>query len=286
MYRDSQILIHTLSHPSFSRRRESILQSKVTMLSGQDYLDFRVESSDYRLPYGTHPAQFIDLFLPTTPPKTTILLIHGGCWQAEFDLVPLGQLARALTKHGYAVASVEYRRLGNGGGWPNTFLDVGAAADFLGGISAEYDLPLDRLITMGHSAGGHLALWLACRAQLTATQPLYTPNPQPIHAVVSLAGIPDMAAAVTREICQDSPQNLLDGLPNEKPDHYAVGSPVNFLPLGVPHVHINGKDDPIVPIDYVREFVEKAGDEARLIAVEGGHFEVVSADFFDPSWIP
>lgn len=250
------------------------------MLSVENYLAFERVASNHHFPYGNHPAQFIDLFLPkSSPTATIILLIHGGCWQAQFDLAPLGQLARALTQHGYAVANVEYRRLGNDGGWPNTFLDVGMAADQLQRIATEYNLPLNRVITMGHSAGGHLALWLACRNQLTTTQPLYTPNPQPVHAVVSLAGIPDMAAAVTRQICQDAPQTLLGGLPDERPDQYTVGSPVNFLPLGIPHIHINGKDDPVVPIDYVREFVGEAGGEARLIAVAGGHFELVSADY-------
>ncbi len=256
------------------------------MLSVQDYLDFAIESADHRLPYGSHPAQFIDLFLPQTTPTATILLIHGGCWQAKFGLAQLGQLARALTQHGCAVVNVEYRRLGNGGGWPNTFIDVGKAADMLREISPKYALNLNRVLTMGHSAGGHLALWLACRTKLAETQPLYTPMPQPIHAAVSLAGIPDMAEAVTRSICQDAPQTLLGGLPHEQPDRYAVGSPVNFLPLGIPHVHVSGIGDNIVSIDYVRAFVDKAGDEARLIAVEGGHFEVVSADRFQPLWIP
>lgn len=256
------------------------------MLSVQDYLNFPIELADVRLPYGDHPAQFIDLFLPKIPAPATILLIHGGCWQAQFGLDQLGQLARAITRYGYAVASVEYRRLGNGGGWPTTFEDVGASADFLSTIASRYDLNLDRLITMGHSAGGHLALWLACRTQLTPLQPLYTPNPQPIHAVVSLAGIPDMATAATRQICQDAPQTLLGGLADEKPDHYAIGSPVNFLPLGIPHRHVSGTADDIVPLDYVRDFVDTAGSEATLIAVDGGHFEVVSAEYFQPNWIP
>jgi pimeloyl-ACP methyl ester carboxylesterase len=91
-----------------------------------------------------------------------------------------------------------------------------------------------------------------------------------------------MAQAVARSICESSPQTLLGGLPDQRPAHYAAASPVHFLPLGIPHQHINGTDDPIVPLSYVQEFVNAAhcaGDDARLIALDGvGHFEVVSAE--------
>ena len=92
-----------------------------------------------------------------------LALLHGGCWQAEYGLTPLGQLAQAIADRGAAVWSIEYRRLGNGGGWPATFLDAGAALDHLRTLADEYALDLRRVVTAGHSAGGHLALWLAGR---------------------------------------------------------------------------------------------------------------------------
>lgn len=262
-------------------------------LTSADYLAFTTVEPDQRISYGDDPSQFVDLFLPDqmvaimpAPKLPVVVLIHGGCWRAQYGLEPMGQLARALNGQGIAVVNIEYRRLGNGGGWPTTFKDVAAAADSICDLADEYNLDLENIVSVGHSAGGHLALWLASRHQLRPEATLYATDPLPIKAVVSLAGIPDLAEAGNQEICGGAPSELMGGLPSEVGSHYLEGSPSAYLPLGIPHVHINGVDDQIVPVAYVRQFVDAAqasGDEAELIAVEdAGHFEIVAAHL--PEW--
>lgn len=258
------------------------------MLTVDDYVQLPIIETDNRYAYGDDPSQFGDLFLPpdAVDALPVVLLIHGGCWRAQHGLAQLGQLAADLLSHGMAVWNIEYRRLGNGGGWPMTFHDVAAAADYLFALADKYPLDLTRVVIAGHSAGGHLGLWLAARSQLTDGEPFFQPNPLPIRHVVSLAGIPNMATAVARNICRGAPQELLGGLPDAWPERYRFGSPHRFLPLGLPHTHVQGVDDPTVPLDYVQHFVEaslEAGDTATLVELpDVGHFELVTAT--TPAW--
>src|SRR5262245_48319205 len=172
----------------------AILESSSSkLLTVDDYLRLPSIPADHRLSYGSDPAHFGDLYLPSQPgPHPVVVLVHGGCWRAQYDLAPLGQLCVALVGEGLAVWNVEYRRLGNGGGWPTTFLDVAAAADALGGIAGQYGLDLARVVVMGHSAGGHLALWLAGRRRLPPESPLFAAAPLPLRGVVAIAGVPDL----------------------------------------------------------------------------------------------
>ncbi|HAJ36682.1 MAG TPA: alpha/beta hydrolase [Chloroflexi bacterium] len=248
----------------------------------EDYRRLPVVSASRRCIYGAHPSQFGDLFLPTTPgPHRVVALIHGGCWRAEYGLEPLGQLALTLTKRGLAVWSIEYRRLGDGGGWPETFRDVGAALDHLRTLARDHALDLHHVVTAGHSAGGHLALWLAVRMKLSPQSPLYTPNPLPVQGVVSIAGIPDLATAAVQEVCGAAVRELIGGSPADVSARYAEVSPAALTPLGVPHVHIHGHEDAIVPLWMVQEYAARAvqaGDRTTLEALPGvGHFELVDA---------
>ena len=122
--------------------------------------------------YGEDPLQFGELYLPAGDgPFPVVVLIHGGCWLAEFDQAHLRSLAVAARDSGFAVWNVEYRRVGNpGGGWPGTFLDVAAGTDYLRELARQHPLDLEQVVPVGHSAGGHLALWLAMRSQLTAKE--------------------------------------------------------------------------------------------------------------------
>ena len=122
----------------------------------------------------------------------------------------MGTVSRALADAGFAVWNIEYRRAGNGGDYPNMFLDVGAAADHLLQIADEHNLDLSGVITIGHSAGGHLALWLAGRHRLTASSPLYSTDPLPIAGVVALAALSDVAFAFERDMGGD-PLSLVMG---------------------------------------------------------------------------
>lgn len=266
------------------------------ILTTDDYAAIPIVPGDFHIAYGDLPDQFGELYLPAESPTTanglypTIVLIHGGCWRDRFGLGQLGQMARRLNQSGIAVWCLEYRRVNieieqaadMRGGWPMTFVDVATGADFLRTLAHEYHLDLDRVGAVGHSAGGHLALWLAARSKLSADSALYTENPLSLCGVVSLAGIPDLAVAQTENICSGAPAELMGGKPEDFPERYAQGSPAELLPLGIPQCYIVGWDDEIVPADYLRRFVTKAratGDPVQLhVLPYAAHFEVIAAE--------
>ncbi len=259
--------------------------STPTILTVSDYVQLLAVPATARYTYGDAAEQFADLYLPTMPPTDpagypVIILIHGGCWGAQYGLTQLGQFSQTFADLGIAVWSLEYRRIGNGGGWPETFLDIAAGADFLRTIADEHTLNLDRVVAVGHSAGGHLALWLAARHKLDPASPIYTPDPLPLAGVVSLAGIPDLVDADARNICRGAVSQLLGGSPADFPERYHDGSPSVFLPLGVPQHLIIGTIDQAVPLAHNEIYVEAArrqGDEVQLTVLSDvGHFEIVT----------
>jgi acetyl esterase/lipase len=249
------------------------------MLTVADYLAFPPAPPDARLPYGRAPDQFGDLYVPAgAGPHPVVLLVHGGCWQARYGLEPLGPLCLALRAEGVAVWSLEYRRLGGGGGWPATLLDVAAGADALRRVDAPLDLA--RVVAAGHSAGGQLALWLAARPRLARSSPLWTAAPLPICGVLALAALADLAEAGRRGLCDGASAELLGGDPLALPERYAEASPAALLPLGVPTLHLVGAHDAIVPPDYLAVHVaaaQAAGDKTSLAVLpDAAHFEVVA----------
>ncbi len=252
------------------------------LLTSQDLERLPVYPPDHRLPYG-EDAQFADLYLPDgadrTGPHPVVVLIHGGCWRAKYGLEHLSPLAKALAAEGVAVWSLEYRRLGSGGGWPHTFLDVAAGADLLRDVADTYALDLSRVVTAGHSAGGHLALWLAGRHRLPRNGDLWTPNPLRVRGAVSLAGIPDLGEALAQGVCKEAAGELLGGSPDTVPERYAQGSPARLLPLGVPQHLLSGDRDEIVPAAYAHPYAEAAeahGDTVTwTLLPNAGHFELV-----------
>lgn len=254
-------------------------------LTVQDMLKLPQPPADHRIPYGTDPLQFGDLRLPKTKgPHPVVIFIHGGCWQARFDLAHTAGVCAALTAAGVATWSLEYRRVGNpGGGWPGTFEDVARGADHLRSIARQHRLDLRRVVAAGHSAGGHLALWLAARQRLPKTSPLYAAKPLKLRGVVSLAGVGDLRAFDQRtpRVCGDAISQLLGGSPSEAPQNYRHGSPFELLPLGVPQRLINGGRDQIVPLEVGRHYEEAARrkrDKVTLTVLDdAGHFEFVAA---------
>lgn len=235
------------------------------------------------LNYGTASEQFAHLYLPeSSGPHPVAILIHGGCWRDSVSLDYFGQAAKALSHLGIAVWNLEYRRLGNGGGWPMTFLDVALAADSLRELSQDYQLDLSRLIAIGHSAGGHLAHWLAARYKLSHSSDLYRENPLAITGFISLAGIPDLAEALKQEICQNAAvSQLMGGSAETVPLRYQAGSPAELAPLQGKQVFIQGRQDDTVHLHYIQHYVHKArarGEPISLIELENtGHFELVTA---------
>ena len=237
--------------------------------------------ADARIAYGPDPLHFGDLRLPSgAGPHPVVVVVHGGFWRARYDLEHIGHVCAALTRCGLATWNIEYRRIGDsGGGWPGTFHDVARAADYVRELAPQYKLDLRRVVALGHSAGGHLATWLATRARIPAADPLFTSNPLPLLGVVSLAGVVDLQQAYALRLGQRVVAELIGGSPDEYPERYRSASPAALLPLGLPQILIHGTNDGPVPFqlsaDYVRA-AQAAGDSATLIALEGAHhFEVI-----------
>jgi len=239
---------------------------------------------DHRLAYGDDPLQFGELRLPEGEgPFPVVIVIHGGCWLAEYDLGYMSAFADALTTSGVATWSIEYRRVGDeGGGWPGTFQDVANAADKLLEIAFEYKLDMDRVAAVGHSAGGHLALWLAGRKWLDVEDPLRGEGPLALNGVVAMAGIPDLAAYAAPEGCGAAVSGLLGSEPGEVADRVHRGSPIAMVPFGINQTLVIGEHDSIVPKSQADGFVDAArqmGDSVEVTTILGaGHFELV-----DPS---
>ena len=234
--------------------------------------------------YGPGPDQVAELFLPKRErPIRTIVLIHGGCWLAEIPgTVLMDYLAEDLQKRGFAVWNIDYRRIGeNGGGYPGTFLDAAKAMDALRDVAPAYKLDLSRLVVVGHSAGGHLAVWAAARPHLPHDSVLYESNPLPISAVVSLAGINDLADYRDRGPSACGGPSTIDSLvgPPTRKDVYADTSPSRLLPIGVRQVLVSGALDPIVPSRFAERYgalAKASGDKVELLTIAGaGHFELI-----------
>jgi acetyl esterase/lipase len=235
---------------------------------------------DLRLGYGPDELRFGELRLPDGDgPFPVVMVIHGGCWLAEYDLGYLSSLAARLAGAGIATWSVEYRRVGDpGGGWPGTFADVGAAADALRGLAVDHPLDLDQAVVLGHSAGGHLALWLAARPGLDPADPLRGADPLRFRGVVSLAGITDLAAYSSPEGCGSAVPGLLGGDPVDHPGRLARSSPIAMPYSGLPEILIVGSRDPIVPRSQAEAYAAARGPDAEVQLIEirdAGHFELI-----------
>lgn len=218
-------------------------------------------------------------------PFPVVIVIHGGCWLSRYDLHHISPLASEITKMGYATWSLEYRRVGDdGGGWPGTFLDVAEGVDHLRILAREFPLDLDRILVIGHSAGGHLALWAASRHKIPEKASLYKKDPLPIRGVIALDAVGNLTLPEPQEICGGVTKELMGGTPAEVPERYAQGSPLELLPFGIPQVLIHGVQDQIVPVETVRDYCEAAdesGDKVDLVLLqEAGHFEAVMPSTF------
>ncbi len=149
-----------------------------------------VPPADHRIAYGSDSLHFGELRLPRgSGPHPLVVVIHGGCWRSQYDLRHISSASAALTRAGFATWTLEYRRIGNpGGGWPGTFRDVTQGVDYVRTLAQSFPLDTGRVVLLGHSAGGHLALWLAARPNLSRESPLSSPAPLPVRGVVSWPG--------------------------------------------------------------------------------------------------
>lgn len=251
------------------------------VMTAADALALERPRPDHRLSYGDDRLQYGELRLPGGEgPHPVVIVIHGGCWLAEYDLGYISAFADALTDSGAATWSIEYRRVGDdGGGWPGTFRDVADAADHVLDLASEYNLDEHRVVAVGHSAGGHLALWLAARSRLGKDDPLRGSRPIALNGVVTLAGIPDLAAYAAPDGCGSAVPLLLGGEPDEVPERLDRVSPIAMVPHGVVETLVIGELDTIVPAAQAhgyRDAARKAGDAVSVVEISGaGHFELV-----------
>jgi acetyl esterase/lipase len=243
-----------------------------------DVLALPAASTGERIAYGAAKKQFGDLRMPAGPgPHPVVVLLHGGCWQAEYDLEYFAHLADVLARAGIATWSLEYRGLGDdGGGWPGTFDDAAHGAGYLRELAKTHPLDLDRVVLAGHSAGGQRALYLAAKRPVSAggAMPLDT------RGVVGLAAIVDLRDyAAGAGSCNQSVVPLLGGTPEIVPERYAATSPIEMARIGVPVRLVIGSVDAIVPPASNTRFAEQArakGDDVELATIDGaGHFDVV-----------
>jgi acetyl esterase/lipase len=229
---------------------------------------------DLEVRYGDAPSQRVHLWRPAggaTTPAPVVVLVHGGCWRAEYSADHIEPLASALTAEGFAVWTPEYRRLGElGGGWPGTFEDVARALDLLQ-ERADPALDLGRVVLAGHSAGGHLALWAAARSAFEPTHPMHRPSALVPRGVVALAAVSDLEAyGALGAGCPSVVAQLLGGTPATQPERYRWASPVG-LPHPVPVVLIHGTRDTVVSPSQARAL---PWAEVRLVE-NAEHFDVI-----------
>jgi acetyl esterase/lipase len=241
---------------------------------------------DRRIRYGgDSPVQYGDLRLPAgrAPPAghPVAVVIHGGAWHADWTSEYISPFAEALTDSGIATWNIEFRRIGNrGGGYPGTFTDVGLATDFLRTLAETYPLDLSRVVMVGHSSGGHLALWVAGRMRLPEGSILRGPDPLPIRGVISLAGVNDLEGALGLGNRTDVLDLIGTGTATAA-TRLATTSPARLLPLGAPQVLIVGTRDEAWRIEMTRRYAAAAataGDEVELLVLDGANH----TDVMDP----
>ena len=251
------------------------------LLTWPDLLSRPRPHADATISYGPADLQKVDLWLPAGPgPHPVVLMVHGGCWQSSItDRTIMDWIAADLRAAGVAVWNIDYRGVDRpGGGYPGTFTDAAAAADALRLHARRYRLDLRHVVTVGHSAGGHLALWLAARAKLPRTSPLFTPHPLPIAHAISLGGLPDLelTAATPENGCGAEVVQQLTG------GRFADTSVPRLLPLGLPQDLVNGHEDQIIPFAFATRYIAQArakGDRVALhTAPRTGHAELIAPE--------
>jgi len=253
------------------------------LMTSADLAGFDNPPADARIRYGDDPLQFGDLRLPPGGgPHPVAIFIHGGCWKAKFDITHSSKLTKALARNGIATWSLEYRRVGNeGGGWPGTFTDIGSGADHLRSIAADHLLDLDRVIAMGHSAGGHLALWLAARGRIPADVAIAAADPVALRGVLAMAPAADLGYLYDTEVCDHVVKGLMGGSPDEVPERYRWADPVQLGPVGIPQTLLFGKyDDDWNPAGerYLEAARVRGDDVSTVVAEASGHFEMIDPD--------
>ena len=244
-----------------------------------------------RSAYGSDSLQFGELRMPSgSGPFPVAVIIHGGCWTRGFaTLKNTAAVASALIDDGIATWNIEYRQVGDpGGGWPNTFLDVGTGIDYLRTLAARYPLDLSRVVFIGHSAGAHLALWAGGRVHLASGSTIRGLTPLAARAAVAIDGPADLASLIGPDarICgKPVIAPLMGGTPEAVPERYRDGSPRAMLPLGVRQYLVGATVLTAADAQSYDTAARAAGDSVSvLVDTTGGHFGVIAPG--TPFWPP
>jgi acetyl esterase/lipase len=221
--------------------------------------------ADERVAYGSDRNQFVEIRHPQVSKRRAVVFIHGGFWRAKYDLTHAGHLCAAFKGAGWTSINVEYRRVGNeGGAWPGTFSDLRSAIAVVFASAKKWGFDHDKLVVMGHSAGGQLAMALAA-------------HDERIMHVVSLAGVLDLRKAYALHLSNDAVVEFLGGTPSQVPEHYKEASPIE-LSIRAKQLIVHGKEDDIVPYAIAESYVKQKKLQERielLSFVKAGHFELV-----------
>jgi acetyl esterase/lipase len=256
------------------------------LMAWPDLLSRPLPKATKRISFGTEAHQFADLWLPEGEgPFPVVLMVHGGCWQTDIaDLSIMNYISEDLRTRGIAVWNIEYRGVDRpGGGYPGSFQDVAAAADALRTFGKEYPLKLNRIVALGHSAGGHLAFWLAARQDLPKDSPLRTKKPLRLASAISIGGLPDLEATLTRQdnVCEAAPIIAMTGEASpERPNIYADTSPAALPANKVRQIVINGDHDRVAPprtaFAYKALMTGKGQKLREVIVPNTGHVELIA----------
>lgn len=261
----------------------SSCQTMPPVMTYADFQDLEQPASPRALAYGDDPLQHVDLWSPRgAGPHPVVFMVHGGCWQTNIATAEImNRMAQAFVDKGVAVWNVEYRGVDvDGGGYPGTFADIAAVSDLLRDKGADYGLDTSRTVALGHSAGGHLAIWMAGRGRIGTDSPLHASDAQKLRAVISIGGLPDLEQARVEAAgaCGSDTVDRLVGQGRSNP--FADTSPVELLPIGIPQVLVSGEADVIAPPRFAHDYaakVRKNGEDIRVIDVpDQGHFELIT----------
>ena len=230
-----------------------------------------------RYTYGTDASQFAELYLPAAQSRAgVVVIIHGGFWRSRYTLDLGAPLAEDLSARGFACWNLEYRRAGNGGGWPQTFEDIAAGIDLLATAAAEHDLDTGTTTALGHSAGGHLAVWAAGRSVLPAGAPGGGVPAVPLTGVVSQSGVLNLGLAAEEQLGNGAVRDFLGEPEGEK---YRLADPMTAVPLPATILALHGEDDTTVPLSQSQTYVDaarSAGAPAELEIIPGDHFAMIT----------
>lgn len=250
------------------------------LITASDIIKWENPTGYERIYYGDNPLQFGDLRIPESGTDFPVaILIHGGCYLSEYSLGHLGLMAKEITEMGIATWSIEYRKIGDeGGGWPGTFQDISDGTNFIAELVDTYKLDLNNVIIVGHSSGGHAALWLG-----GYTKPMMDAPARKIElkGILALAAVTDLSRRHASGDCDDVVEKLMGGSPMEVPERYNLTSPMEMemSQIDVPQILIVGTEDREARIDENERYYKRwSGNEEniQLILAEGsGHFELI-----------